>query len=267
MNLAQAVTFEGLLPKVQQTNEAVMNFAAAPFPEARQWLEDNLAISQYRHDAEPFLDNPLTYLAYPVFDSFEEDRQVAGLLATNIYWLVFFSNSLPPTASSYICILENSYNQTLAYSIHGSDATYLGEGDLHDNRYDSLEQSADINDFVQARAGPRTRSYTTVPLNKEYGKYRLRIYPTKEMEDKFSTNKPWVYTAVVLGVILLSTIILVVLDRVVARRQRIVMERLVKSAEETAAFEHELNAFLAHEVRKYVFQILKLPRYVNQYLN
>jgi hypothetical protein len=60
---------------------------------------------------------------------------------------------------------ENSYNQTLAYRIDGPDVTYLGDEDLHDTRYDSLE-FADINAHVPSQAGPRTRSYTAVPLNR-----------------------------------------------------------------------------------------------------
>jgi len=70
-----------------------------------------------------------------------------------------------------------------------------------------------------------------VSLNQDVA-YRVRIYPTKETEDFFKTNKPWIYTTFVLVVFLLTSVVLVVLDRVVARRQRIVMDRLVKAAEE-----------------------------------
>ena len=246
----------GVLPKLLQTKEAILNSAEFPLPEYQKQLEQNIAISQFRHRASDFVNDPLTWLAYPVFDSFGDDRTVAGVLATNINWGLFFGDSLLDTARGYICVIENSYNQTFSYRVDGPRATFLGELDRHDPNYDHLVQSADINEFVQDRAGPESRSYTTVPLNKEFGKYRLKIYPTRDTEDEFYTNKPWVYTAVVLSVFLVTSIILIVLDRIVARRQRIVMERLVKAAQETAAFEHELNAFLAHEVRKYVHTVL-----------
>ena len=129
-------------------------------------------------------------------------------------------------------------------------ATYLGEGDFHDPQFEHLVQMADMNEYVQQQAGPRTRSYTAVPLNKEFGRYTLRIYPTSETQDVFLTNKPWVYTVAVLAVFVLTCIVLFVLDRTVARRQRIVLGQLVQAAEDRAAFEHELNAFLSHEVRK-----------------
>ena len=298
INFANAKVFHGILPNLLQTKEAIMNRAEFPIPEAQKWLEENLAISQYRHDVKNYVDDPLTFLAYPVFDSFSADRQVAGkcgnfcqkqrndlcvhctmldlpperfafphtpnrshllfrvfpahlpgVLATNIYWRLLFSNILQPSAGSYICVVENSYNQTFTFRLNGPDATYLGEGDTHEERYDYLEQFADINEYLQDRARPQTRSYTTVPLNKQFGQYSLRIYPTREMEEEILTNKPWVYTCVVLIVFVLTAVVLICLDRIVARRQRIVVARLVKSAQETAAFEHDLNAFLAHEVR------------------
>jgi hypothetical protein len=66
-----------------------------------------------------YLEDPLTYFAYPVFDSFGDDRQLAGVLATNVYWKLFFTDILPPSAPGIVCILENSHNQTLAFLILG----------------------------------------------------------------------------------------------------------------------------------------------------
>ena len=244
--------FEGVLEKLLATSQAIMNKAVVPLEEGRQKLAKNLEGSQFRFNAEPYLDDPITFLAYPVFDSFQPNREVAGVLALNVYWRRFFTQILPESANGYICIIENSYNQTLAYRLDGPDATFLGEEDFHDSQFDYLAESADINKFVQQQASPETRSYTTVPLNREFGKYSLRIYPTSETQEHFQSNKPWVYGTAVLIVFVLTLVTLTCLDRVVARRQQIVMDRMVKTAEDATAFERDLNAFLAHEVRKYV---------------
>jgi hypothetical protein len=132
----------------------------------RENYKSSLAASQYRYDIEEYLDDPVTAFTYPVFDSFGDDRQLAGVLATNINWKLFFTKILPHSASGIVCILKNSYNQTLAYRIDGPNVTYLGDEDLHDTRYDYLEEFADINAYVPSQAGPRTRSYTAVPLNR-----------------------------------------------------------------------------------------------------
>jgi hypothetical protein len=98
----------------------------------RENYKSSLAASQYRYDIEEYLDDPVTAFTYPVFDSFGDDRQLAGVLATNINWKLFFTKILPHSASGIVCILENSYKQTLAYRIDGPDVTYLGDEDLHD---------------------------------------------------------------------------------------------------------------------------------------
>jgi len=249
-NIATAQTLSGVLPKLLETKEAIMNSVVFPPPDPSSVASEYLQLSQHRQQSFEHQDDPHTFFAYPVFDSFGDNRTVAGVVSANTHWRHLFTNILPINANGYLCILENSYNQTLSYRIDGPQAIYLGQGDPHDNRYDHLEHFADINKYLQDRAGPSTRSYTTVPLNQEFGKYRLRVYPSLDTEEIYVSNKPWLYTAAVFSVFLVTTIILIVLDRFVARRQRIVMDSLVKSAQETAAFEHDLNAFLAHEVRK-----------------
>jgi hypothetical protein len=67
--------------------------------------------SQYRHNIEEYLDDPVTIFAYTVFDSFQEDRNIEGVIVMNIYWKLLFANILLPSASGIIiCILENSFN-------------------------------------------------------------------------------------------------------------------------------------------------------------
>jgi signal transduction histidine kinase len=205
--------------------------------------------------------------AYPVFDSFEDDRQLAGVLATDVYWNSFLANILPPSAPGIICMLEISYNQTLAYRIDGPDVTYLGEENRHDTRYDYLEEFADMNAYVQSQARPETRSYTAVPLNKEFGKCTLRIYSSRDTEDHFSSNKPWVYTIVVASTFLFTSIVFVVFANVVERRQKIVMEGVVKSAEKVTARERELNDFLAHEVRNPLAAAMSALSFVTSAVN
>jgi signal transduction histidine kinase/CheY-like chemotaxis protein len=266
LNFAHTKVLEGVLPALLQTNQAVMARAIIPTPSWKDILNKGLAAFQYRHNIEEYEDDPLTPFAYPVFDSFEDDRQLAGVLVTNVDWKLLFANILPSSASGIVCILENSLNQTQAYRIDGPDVIYLGDKDHHDTKYDYLEEFADINAHVQSRAGPETRSYTEVPLNQEFGKYTLRIYPSRETEDSFSSKKPWVYTIVVASSFLFTSIVFVVFACVVERRQNIVMHRVTKSAEQTAT-ERELNEFLAHEVRNPLAAAISALSFVTSAIN
>jgi signal transduction histidine kinase/CheY-like chemotaxis protein len=279
-NVADANVFDEVLPAVLESNQAVMGRAKVVGASLRENYRSSLAASQYRYNIEEYLDDPVTVFTYPVFDSFGDDRQLAGVLATTIYWRLFFTKILPPSASGIVCILENSYNQTMTYRIDGPDVTYLGDEDLHDTQYDFLEEFADINAYVESQAGPETRSYTTVPLNKEFGKYILRIYPSPDTEEHFSSNKPWVYTVVVASTFLLTSIVFIVFAYVVERRQRFVMDRVVKTAEKVAAMngaiktaekvattERELNEFLAHEVRNPLSAAMSALSFVTSAVN
>jgi signal transduction histidine kinase/CheY-like chemotaxis protein len=245
-----------------------MGRATVPkIPSEREMFRNNLAVSQYRHNIEEYLDDPVTIFAYPVFDSFDDDRQLAGVLITEVYWKLFFANILPRSECGVICILENSFNQTMVYRIDGPDVTYLGEEDSHNSRYDYLEKLADINAYVESQARPETRSYTALPLNKEFGKYTLRIYPSHDTEKQFYSNKPWVYSIVVASTFLFTSIVFVVFASVVERRQQIVMQGVVKSAEKAATTEREVNEFLAHEVRNPLSAAMSALSFVTSAVN
>lgn len=231
-----------------------MTSAEIPVPEFSALLKQNLAVSHYREQIEEYLDDPVTFLMVPVFSTFNTTRKLAGLLGANIYWKLRFKNVLPPTAIGYLCVLENTYNQTLVFQLDGSEVSYLGEGNAFQGaiarRYIDMEASCNINDFVEEQASPQTRSYTAVPLSRQYGQYTLRIYPSSDTEEAFYTNKPAVYTVVVVSVFLFTSLVLLFLDRIIARRQRIVMDHVTTAAAKAATAERALNEFLAHEVRK-----------------
>jgi hypothetical protein len=88
--------------------------------------------------------------------------------------------------------------------------TYLGEEDGHDPRY-YLETHADINAYVESQARTETRSYTAVPLNKEFGSILSNILLVTPRH--FSSNKPWVYTIVVASTFLFTSIVFGVFTR------------------------------------------------------
>jgi hypothetical protein len=83
VNPANTKALEGVLPALLHTNKAVMAPASVSISGVKQYVRDNLATSQYRHNGGKHLDDPLTLrpLSLPVFNSFEDDRKLAGVLA------------------------------------------------------------------------------------------------------------------------------------------------------------------------------------------
>ena len=211
-------------------------------------MKKNLALSQFRHaDFEYIAEDAVNFMAFPVMRTFERDADLVGVVVNNVMWRSVFHQMLPYGSGSFICVLENSFNQSVSYRVDGHLAEYLGGGkDFHDSRFDSLVAITDTEETARRLQDPAARSYMSLPLNIEYGKYTLRIYPTSETEDMFLTQQPWQYVFIVIAVAFFISAMFVAFVYYVERRQRILMERVVHSAEKVASAERDLNEYLAH---------------------
>jgi hypothetical protein len=200
-----------------------------PHNEAAKIFTALLGIGQFRHKSEEYEGDPISTMSYPVFDGFGPTKKVAAILGTALYWRFYFANLLPPTAVGIICVLENNFGQAVTYRIDGPTVTYLGSGDLHDAEYDYLEASENIAAYLKERAGPESRSYTAVDLNDGYVSYTLHVFPSDDMKDEYLTNEPMIYTIVVASVFVFTSLIFLMYDCVVERRQKVVLNKAVKS--------------------------------------
>ena len=250
--------------------KVVLNRASIPTITGQANFNANLLLGQYRHDLgsgadhrdtssivvpdnsndpqrqqqpddQKYLLDPLSFLAYPVYDRFDAigERKFVGVVASNIYWRLYFENVLPSDVIGMIVVMENSFNQTFTYRIDGKDTIFLGEGDTyHDSYYeDYMETTEIVNEYVQQQASTKTRSYTTVPLHDTYGIYQIRIYPTREFQNLHVTNKPILYGIIVACLLLCMLLALVILlSRVISQKAK-------------AKTEKDLTSYFAHELR------------------
>lgn len=211
---------------------AADNFQDANYGSTTDYFKLVYTHSQYRHQiGENYKGGPSTAFAYPIFDSFDpQTRKVVAIASSAIYWRLNFANVLPPDASGIICVLENSFNQTMTFRVDGGEAIYLGPGDLHDAAYDDLGVSSAVHDYVKSIASPETRAFTSVGLNIDFSKYYLTVYPSKDTEILYINNEPSFITGVVVGVFLFTSCLFLAYDYLVARRQRFVMSRALASS-------------------------------------
>jgi hypothetical protein len=255
LNFAQTSVLEGVLTTILQNNAAIINRITLPIPEGFQSMSQNLATSQFRkEDFELLAKDAVSFIGYPIMNSFASNATIAGVVAGNVLWKLVFSRVLPEGAGSFICVLEDSFHQIVSYRLSGNSVEYLGEGDgFHDGKYESLVTRTDTEETARHLEDPTTRSYTSVPLNTEYGKYKLRIYPTKQTEELFLTHKPWEYLLIVFAVSLFISAVFVAFVYYVEKRQRILMHRVVTSVEKVASAERDLNEYLAHGTKPLVY--------------
>lgn len=190
------------------------------------------SLSQYRDRAEKIAADPTSTLAYPVFDSFNvDDREVVGTLGLNLNWRTIFSRTLPSNVVGVYCIIQNTFNQTLSFIVDGSVVVYLGVGDMHEPAYNHMVQQESMNDYLANHVSKETRSYTSVGLDSNYSDFKLYVYPSSRMEGSFTDQSPLLFTLTIVGVFFFTSMLFVVYDFMVGRRQRTIMRQAVKSSE------------------------------------
>ena len=257
----------GSIEYMVQEKKAMLNSAVLPIPSNLEVMLARLKLSQYRENVHDFVDGMSTFLAYPVFDSFQEDsREVVGVLASNIYWKILFTSQIPSLSHPVTCVVTNSYNQTFAYKVDSQQAAFIGTGDPHDSEYDKLSLSADITEYLRMRASPQTRAYATVPLSGDT-KYTLTVYPSDEMEAQYITSTPIVYTVIAICCFGFVSILFLAFSHVVERRQEMMIMKVSENARKAATAEREVNEFLSHEVRNPLSAALSACSFVSAALH
>mmetsp|Transcript_15012 Transcript_15012/g.41522 ORF Transcript_15012/g.41522 Transcript_15012/m.41522 type:complete len:1279 (-) Transcript_15012:332-4168(-) len=282
LNFANAKVFQWVLSALLASEKVTLAKADVPLAFGQERLKSNLERSQFRHVADEYDGDPITFLAYPVFDrlvspprnandpknnnnnnSSSTARKMVGVLATNLYWGLDFSRILAPSSRGIICVLENSYNQSLVYRIDGSDARFVGElnspnndnatvkelSELHYEQFESIKVSRDINAYIQEQASPENRAYTTVPLNPDFGLYTLKVYPSEETKEAYMTNKPAIYAAVVASIFAFTSCLFILYDYFGERRKDALRNRALENAHLAAVTEREMNEYICHEMR------------------
>jgi len=241
-----------------------------PVPLSIESFKANLKIGQYRLHVTEYSFDPVTFLVYPVFDSFDmENRQVTGVITVTLHWKSLLSNLLGASTKGIICVIDTNYNnQTFSYRLDGQGAQYLGADDFHSPEYEFLEESININELLQHNAEPLNTVYTAVPLYAHpNGGYRIRIYPSAATQEPFVTNEPIMYTVIVICTFAVTSMIFICYSYTVEKRQRNASAAAIGTAKQAATAERDFNEFLAHEVRNPLSAAMSACSFVSSAVN
>jgi len=210
-------------------------------------FETALRLGQFRHQNASFGGDPVTPMQYPVFTDFGPNRTLGGVLSMPIYWSLTFGDTLPESAHGIIAVLRNTANDTFTYRVDGRVVTYLGIGDLHDDKYTSLGVEEDVAKLIASKASPQNQGYTTADFDTDFVEYTLSVYPSQDTENEYVTNQPMIYTIVVACIFLFTSLVFIAYDLLVTRRQEKVMAKAVQSGALVASLYPE-------EMRKQLFE-------------
>ena len=172
--------------------------------------------------ADPGSPGVITTMLYPIFDRMLGHGKVVAFLGVDIFWRGYLEYILPPDSGAVDVVIKNSFGEVFTYQVQGQDVVYVGYGDFHDSAFDTLERQAVFGqELMEPISSP---TYTGTPLYGDYGNYTLYIYPTHDLQVHYVNKNPVYNTLLVCFVFIFTSLIFVVYDRLVERRQRMVME-------------------------------------------
>ena len=156
-------------------------------------------------------DEPVSDFYYPILDAtnaitikdpLKED--LVAVFSLTIYWRHMIEKILPPSARGVVVVFSSPCNPTFTYQLNGPDVIYIGRGDLHDPKYADMEISANLIDITGVNNGDSF--YSGLPIDEEWCPFTLRIYPSQLKEDDFVTNDPVIFSLVVAGIFLFTSV-------------------------------------------------------------
>eukprot|EP00980_Cylindrotheca_fusiformis_P003085 scaffold719_cov117-Cylindrotheca_fusiformis.AAC.5 len=201
------------------------------------------------------LEVPGSQIMQPIYDGPDteaEDRKMVAVIRVRLHWLDYFKNLLAEGEDGIVVVLESacpkvdedlyqdledqfglgddafsgiqdhtkSDRNIITYQVDGPNAVILGETDLHDRKYDALVVSEVFVDLHIDQS--HLPEGSCVPV------LTLHVYPSAELEEEFHTDNATIYTVVVIAIFVFTSLVFLFYDYSVGRRQRTVMDRIVK---------------------------------------
>ena len=176
---------------------------------------------------------PRSYFAQPVFDKVGKGGKLVAVVAASFPWSSFVDNILRTGENGLVLVMRYSCegkkgpSQEFTFQINGPTAVYMGAGDLH--------------------AAPRWTSNefaSNVPAFRASGNcsYSMHIFPSDEFHSAYVSNRPAVYTSIVVLIFLITALVFTWYDCSVDRRQ----DKVVSTAAKTNAI---VDSFFPSHVR------------------
>jgi hypothetical protein len=172
-----------------------------------------------------YLGDPMSHLVLPIFDTLDGvDRKVVAVLKSTIHWRWYLRDILPNTNQGITVVLENACQGNFTYHLVGTEARVVGFGDQHDPEYSEYHfggsfETETIEDGTSHG----------IPLNQEGCPYSFHIFATPEDEDSHVSNDPIIISVSVAAVFFFTIALFFFYDRLVERRQRVVLAKATQS--------------------------------------
>jgi signal transduction histidine kinase len=169
---------------------------------------------------------PAGLLFQPVFPA-NDPTTFVGFATTSLHWEEALTGIVPDYVNGLTCVVSTD-TASFTYEIRsGGVVKLIGDGDLHEERYDEFAESVILTDI---KTGASTSAV-----------YTLTVYPTDAMFATFSTNSPLAIAFAFTGVIFLCTLLFFLYDflmRHEAEQRKLILD-----------MKRRFVRFISHEIR------------------
>jgi hypothetical protein len=178
----------------------------------------------YGFPLDAMLERPLSQVYFPVMNPTKS--RIVGTVSTSLDWALLLSRFILSHRAAIDIVIENTCGQFFTFQKNPIDSVlmYVGDDDYHDERFSHMVESSTYEDFstsldlVIAGLG-----FPSLEENDKDCQYRFHVYPTTEFKDLFISNEPFLYAVGVLLIFVFTSLVFVLYDRMVRRRQAIIM--------------------------------------------
>jgi Adenylate and Guanylate cyclase catalytic domain len=178
---------------------------------------------------------PMSDIYFPIIDDLSrveltddpQAQNVVGLLCASFYWREMVLDILPEGSDGIDIVVDNACAGSFTYRINGRNASFVGAGDRHDPAYDGLMESERLVDIISVAR--HESEYSGPPLDSEFCPIKLRIYPSNDMKSRFTTKNRKIFTAAAVFIFAFTSLIFLLYDKIVERRQQTVLKTAVDS--------------------------------------
>lgn len=224
-NLLRHEKFHEDISAVLKSSDAVIGQIWDTSKETKEFTE---FLTPWVHGTGLNPKEPVTKIYYPIFDNLSQKHKVVGLVAILINLSEFFSNVLSHEHDGLIVVLSNECNQTYSYSLAGTTATLVGEGDLHSAKFNNMVHKRTFNELFNEQE-QEIRRYLNVDVDQYYCQFTLSVYPSESLEDSYVTEDALYFTLAVVAIFVLTILLFLAYDYIVSKRQQQIMKRAVQS--------------------------------------
>lgn len=199
---------------------------------------------QLVQDVEP---RPSSVLYFPIMNHFPTSQAnsshvLLGFISFAFSWDVILSKALSADTDGLVCVLHASSGEVDTFTFQDGKAYYVGQGDFHDRRYDSLSYVPHVYNVSLGATWKKLADVNNLVT------FYLYLYPSDQFKDKYVTTKPEKVLISVLVIFVFTASMFLVYDILLHQR----LEALKISVERSNTV---VNSLFPEQVRDRLYKM------------